>query len=87
MRESVAAKHDPPRATSGEGRGTPLRLEALVQRAGDLAISEGITVREAYKELGRRAGKASVAKRKQKQLSIQPRLPVVIKEGPVSMPS
>jgi hypothetical protein len=54
-----------------------LRPEALAQRARELAISEGITIREAYKELGRRAGKASVAKRKQKQLSIQPTLPVL----------
>jgi len=54
-----------------------LRPEALAQRARELAISEGITIREAYKELGRRAGKASVAKRKQKQLSIQPTLPVI----------
>jgi hypothetical protein len=53
-----------------------LRPEALAQRARELAISEGITICEAYKELGRRAGKASVAKRKQKQLSIQPTLPV-----------
>jgi hypothetical protein len=59
-----------------------LRPEALAQRARELAISEGITIREAYKELGRRAGKASVAKRKQKQLSIQPTLPVVITKQP-----
>ena len=64
-----------------------LRPEALAQRARELAISEGITIREAYKELGRRAGKASVAKRKQKQLSIQPTLPVVLtQESPTSNP-
>ncbi len=64
-----------------------LRPEALAQRARDLAISEGITIREAYKELGRRAGKASVAKRKQNQLSIQPMLPVVLtKETTTSSP-
>jgi len=44
--------------------------------------------REAYKELGRRAGKASVAERKQKHLSTQPTLPVVLtKEAPTSSPS
>ncbi len=64
-----------------------LRPEALAQRARQLAISEGITIREAYRELGRRAGKASVAKRKQKQLSIQPTLPVVLtEEAPTSNP-
>ena len=64
-----------------------LRPEALAQRARKLAIGEGITIREAYKELGRRAGKASVAKRKQKQLSIQPTLPVVLtEEAPTSNP-
>ena len=55
-----------------------LRPEALAQRARELAIREGMTIREAYKELGRRAGKASVAKRQQKQLSIQPTLPVQV---------
>jgi hypothetical protein len=64
-----------------------LRPEALAKCARELAIREGITIREAYKELGRRAGKASVAKRKQKQLSIQPTLPVVVdKEAPTSNP-
>jgi len=64
-----------------------LHPEVLAQRARELAISEGITIREAYKELGRRAGKASVAKRKQKQLSIQPTLPVVLTaEKPTSNP-
>jgi hypothetical protein len=64
-----------------------LRPEDLAQRAREIAISEGITIREAYKELGRRAGKASVAKRKQKQLSVQPTLPVVVtKEAPTSNP-
>jgi hypothetical protein len=53
-----------------------LRPEALAQRARELAISEGITIREAYKEMGRRAGNASVAKRKQRQLATQPTLPV-----------
>jgi hypothetical protein len=65
-----------------------LRPENLAKRARELAIREGITIREAYRELGRRAGKASVAKRKQKQLSIQPTLPVVLvlaKEAPTSM--
>jgi len=75
---SRTRRSEPPRATSGEGRGHSMKLrpEALAQRARELAISEGITIREAYKELGRRAGKASVAKRK--QLSIQPTLPVVL---------
>ncbi len=43
--------------------------EALARCARDLAIVQGITVREAYRELGRRAGKASAAKRREKQLS------------------
>jgi hypothetical protein len=53
-----------------------LNREALARRARDLAISQGITIREAYRELGRRAGKASAAKRREKQLSTQPTLPV-----------
>ena len=40
-------------------------------------------LKEAYRKLGRRAGKASAAKRREKQLSIQPTLPVVLtKEAP-----
>ncbi len=53
-----------------------IRPAILVQRTRELALGKGITIREAYKELGRRAGEASIAKRKQKQLSIQPLLPV-----------
>ncbi len=47
----------------------------------ELAISEGITIRQACEDLGRHAGKASVAKRKQKQLSIQSTLPVLFEKN------
>ena len=64
-----------------------LNREALARRARDLAITQGSTVREAYRELGRRAGKASGAKRREKQLSTQPTLPVFLtKEAPISNP-
>ena len=53
-----------------------LNRETLARCARDLAIAEGITVREAYRELGRCAGKASAAKRREKLLSTQPTLPV-----------
>ncbi len=52
------------------------RPAVLAQRARELGVSGSITIREAYKEIGRRAGQGSIAKRKQKQLSIQPTLPV-----------
>jgi len=51
--------------------------EALARRARDLAIRQNITLKEAYRELGRLAGKSSAAKRKEKLLSIQPTLPVI----------
>ena len=54
-----------------------LNREALARRARDIAIAQGITVREAYRELGRLAGKASAAKRREKQLSTQPTLPAI----------
>jgi hypothetical protein len=38
------------------------------------------TVREACRKLGRRAGKASAAKRREKQLSTQTTLPVFTRE-------
>jgi hypothetical protein len=62
-----------------------MNCEALAHRARDL--TQGITVREAYRELGRRAGKTSAAKRREKQLSTQPTLPVFLKkEAPTSNP-
>jgi hypothetical protein len=64
-----------PQIVRGDGR------DRQTAHAVVLAICEGIPIREASKELGRRAGKASFAKRKQKQLSIQPTLPVVNTEA------
>jgi hypothetical protein len=64
-----------------------LNREALARRARDLAIQQGISIKEAYRELGRRAGKASAAKRREKQLSNQPTLPVFLtKEASTSNP-
>jgi hypothetical protein len=60
-----------------------LNRDQLAQRARNLAIAQGITVREGYRELGRRAGEASDAKRREKQLSTRPTLPVFLpKEAP-----
>ena len=62
-----------------------LNREALARRARDIAIQKGITVREAYRELGRRAGKASAAKREEKLLSTQPTLPIINPRSPSSI--
>lgn len=50
--------------------------DCLTKRARQLAIEQGITVKQAFRELGRTAGKASGRRRREKQLSTQPNLPV-----------
>lgn len=79
------AKHDPLRATCDGGRRGSLKLLPKPSPSAPAISATGITIREANKKLCRHAGKASVVKRKQRQLSTQPTLPVgLTKDAPTS---
>ena len=49
----------------------------LARRAHTLAVEQGISEQEARRELSRRAGRKSAARRREKQLLTQPNLPAV----------